>query len=158
MPTGWRPEDVAEKYPIPKIEDVYHFEKYNTSASGILTSFIIAKLLLLLVFISYLFANIANIGSPGMYVYGLFIFLYVYAFTEMMDKNKYAAIWETGMALLGTSIVIKTGDWFGVATSYYPIIPYLIIFILLASALFSFWISHIEKWGFTANSYQVVKN
>ena len=26
MPTGWRPADVAEKYPVFKINDVYHFE------------------------------------------------------------------------------------------------------------------------------------
>lgn len=157
MPTGWRPADVAEKYPISKIDDVYHFEKYNTSASGILTSFFIAKLLLLLLFISYLFAHIARIGSPGMYVYGLFIFLYVYALTEMMDKNKYAPLWETGMALLGISIFIKTGDWFGAATLLNPVIPFAIPFILAASALFSFWISHIENWGFTAGPYQVAK-
>jgi alkylglycerol monooxygenase len=30
MPTGWRPADVAEKYPVYKIEDVYNFEKYAT--------------------------------------------------------------------------------------------------------------------------------
>ncbi|HCX76814.1 MAG TPA: sterol desaturase, partial [Algoriphagus sp.] len=29
MPLGWRPKDVAEKYPVFKIEDVYHFQKYN---------------------------------------------------------------------------------------------------------------------------------
>ena len=29
MPLGWRPEDVAEKYPVNKISDVYNFEKYN---------------------------------------------------------------------------------------------------------------------------------
>jgi len=26
MPTGWRPADVAQKYPVFKIEDVYQFE------------------------------------------------------------------------------------------------------------------------------------
>jgi sterol desaturase/sphingolipid hydroxylase (fatty acid hydroxylase superfamily) len=29
MPLGWRPADVAAKYPVYKIEDVYHFEKYK---------------------------------------------------------------------------------------------------------------------------------
>ena len=36
MPTGWRPADVAEKYPVYKIEDVYHFEKYNPESSTLL--------------------------------------------------------------------------------------------------------------------------
>jgi hypothetical protein len=26
MPTGWRPEDVKDKFPLAKIEDVYHFK------------------------------------------------------------------------------------------------------------------------------------
>jgi hypothetical protein len=32
MPTGWRPDDVAEKYPVYKINDVYQFEKYNPAS------------------------------------------------------------------------------------------------------------------------------
>ncbi|MFT3910281.1 MAG: sterol desaturase family protein [Ferruginibacter sp.] len=32
-PTGWRPADVAEKYPVYKIENVYAFEKYDTGFS-----------------------------------------------------------------------------------------------------------------------------
>jgi len=33
MPTGWRPADVIDKYPVYKISDVYHFEKYNPKSS-----------------------------------------------------------------------------------------------------------------------------
>ena len=36
MPTGWRPADVTEKYPVYKIEDVYAFEKYNPASSPFL--------------------------------------------------------------------------------------------------------------------------
>lgn len=35
MPTGWRPEDVKEKYPITIIEDVYNFQKHTTQASRV---------------------------------------------------------------------------------------------------------------------------
>ena len=33
MPTGWRPKDVIEKYPVQIIDDVYNFKKYKTPAS-----------------------------------------------------------------------------------------------------------------------------
>ena len=36
MPTGWRPADVVAKYPVYKIEDVYHFEKHKSQESKIL--------------------------------------------------------------------------------------------------------------------------
>ena len=32
MPTGWRPKDVEESFPVDKIDDLYHFKKYNTEA------------------------------------------------------------------------------------------------------------------------------
>ena len=32
-PTGYRPADVMEKFPVYKIEDVYHFDKYAPRAS-----------------------------------------------------------------------------------------------------------------------------
>ncbi len=59
MPTGWRPEDVAEKFPVYKIEDVYNFEKYATQNSAALLTWSWVQLAGLLITISYLFANIA---------------------------------------------------------------------------------------------------
>ena len=33
MPTGWRPADVKEQYPVTIITDVYDFKKYQPTAS-----------------------------------------------------------------------------------------------------------------------------
>ncbi len=94
MPTGWRPKDVAEKFPVYKIEDVYSFQKYAPEYSNQLLIWSWIQLSILLISTSYLFANIAAIGSPGIFVYGLFIFLSVYSFTELMDRNRFAFLWE----------------------------------------------------------------
>jgi alkylglycerol monooxygenase len=140
MPTGWRPKDVAAKYPLYKIEDPYHFQKYDTPAGKELTIWIGIQFMVLIAFICYLFANIASIGTPGMFYYGAFIFLYVYAYTELMDGNKMAWLWEAGKAVLGIAIIFQTGDWFG-AGKLYSGIPYLLSFYFVAStgisALFS---------------------
>jgi hypothetical protein len=32
-PTGWRPENFEEKYPVTKITNVYDFEKYGVQHS-----------------------------------------------------------------------------------------------------------------------------
>lgn len=113
MPTGWRPEDVAEKYPVYKIEDVYHFEKYDPQPVKHMSIFIWFQLVMLLLLISYLFGNIASIGSPGIFYYGLFIFLTVYAFTELMDRNPFALFWECIKNAFGVYIILSTGNWFG---------------------------------------------
>lgn len=132
MPTGWRPADVAEKYPVFKIEDPYHFEKYETKAGTFFTSWVWIQLSLLLLFISYLFGNIASIGSPGMFYYGLFVYIFVYAFTELMDGNPNAWGWELIKLVLGMYFVTTTNGWFGLGTII-PIMPYIIGAYLLLS-------------------------
>jgi len=115
-PTGYRPADVAEKYPITKIEDVYDFEKYNTPTTPFLNIWCWFQLSVLLVVISYLFGKIAYINSLNpyyIYWYGAFVFLTVYALTELMDRNRYAIVWETIRCALGLWFIYEQQDWFG---------------------------------------------
>ena len=113
MPTGWRPADVAEKFPVFKIEDVYNFAKYDPVCSRRLQIWSWIQLFCILLFISFLFANIAAVGSPAMFVYGFFIFLQVYALTDLADRNFSALFWETGKNIMGIAIIYKYGSWFG---------------------------------------------
>ena len=114
MPTGWRPADVEEKYPVFKIDNVYSFEKYDTNNSTLLTVWTWVQLIVLLLLLSYFFGNIAQIGSPNMFIYGGIVFIYVYALTELMDGNKYAIFWEVLKAAIGIAVIFYIGDWFGI--------------------------------------------
>jgi alkylglycerol monooxygenase len=143
MPTGWRPADVAEKFPVYKIGDVYNFEKYAPGYSAALLTWSWIQLAGLLMTISYLFARIAAIGSPGIFLYGLFIFLTVYAYSELMDRNRYALVWELGKNILACAIIYKTGDWFG-ASRYFPAINYSVIAWCIVSTLVTAWFVFIE--------------
>lgn len=126
MPTGWRPGDVAGKYPVYKIEDPNHFEKYDPPASMFLQVWSWVQLSMLLLFISYLFGNIAYIGKPDIFLYGGFVFLMVYAFTELMDGNRFAVWWGLLFSLSGVAIIFYTGDWFGIA-AFFPYTKYLLL-------------------------------
>ncbi len=118
MPTGWRPADVNEKYPMNKITDVYHFDKYDPKASKELHIWCWTQLLFMLAIISYFFGNIANIGIPGIFYYGGFIFLGIYAITDLMDRNRSAIIWETAKNIFGFYLIYTHGDWFGSETLF----------------------------------------
>lgn len=143
MPTGWRPADVAEKFPVYKIEDVYNFEKYAPDYSNELLVWSWIQLIMLLLTTSYLFANIATIGSPAIFVYGLFIFLSVYSFTELMDRNKFALVWEVLKNVTGFAIIYKMGGWFLSSPDVtWMNIPILAWFIL--STLITSWFVFIE--------------
>lgn len=138
MPTGWRPADVAVPYPVYKIEDVYHFEKYSPASSRLLYAWSWMQIAVLLLLISWLFGNIAAIGSPAMFVYGAFVFMYVYAFTELMDRNKYAVICELMKSIFGISIIYYYGDWFG-AGKYFPWINGALIIYFIIAFLVTVW-------------------
>ena len=147
MPTGWRPADVAEKYPVYKIEDVYAFEKYETKTGPVFLTWTWLQITILLLFLSYFFAHIAEIKSPGIFVYGGFIFLFVYAFTELMDRNPNAWIWELLKATMGIGLIFYLGDWFG-SNKYFPYSNFIFIIYFLLSVAASFYFAFIESDNF----------
>jgi len=71
----------------------------------------------LLLFISYLFGNIAKLGNPNIYIYGGFVFVFVYAMTELMDGNTYAVVWELIKAALVS--VLSIGWGIGLAPAHF---------------------------------------
>ena len=138
MPTGWRPADVAEKYPVYKIQDVYDFEKYDTKSSRPFLVWVWVQMVILLLLLSYFFGHIALIGSPGVFVYGGFIFLFVYAFTELMDRNPNAWAWEIAKNLYGLGIIYYLGDWFSI-NQYYAYFNFIFIGYFLLSTVAAFY-------------------
>lgn len=142
-PTGWRPKGFNTKYPVQKIENLYSFEKYNTENSSTLNTWASIQMLSTLLLMSYFFGNIASIGIPNIYLYGLFIFVSIYSYTDLMDKNRFAWIFETIRLMFGLSLLYYLGDWFGIDT----LIPFgstLIGGYLLLSWLVSFYFTQIE--------------
>lgn len=144
MPLGWRPADVEKKFPVEKIEDVYHFEKYSPALSPSLLRWSIFQFLMLVFYVFYMFGNIASIGSPGIFIYGAFIFLTVYAYTELMDKNPKAWIWESLKSLAGLVIIFVYGDWFGL-NSLIQFGSLIVGTILVVSPIVVFWFCQSES-------------
>lgn len=113
MPTGWRPADVVERFPIQKITDVYHFEKYNSQLSRGLQAWVTTQTVIILLMGAHFFGSIGAIGSPGIFWYGFFIFISVYSLTELMDGHCFAWIYETFRLGLGFYFLVVQKDWFG---------------------------------------------
>ena len=140
MPLGWRPADVAQKYPVAKIQDVYHFEKYNPALTKGMLIWSFTQLMVLLLLLSYLFGNIAAIGMPGIFYFGGYIFLSVYAFTELMDRNPNAWAWDLLKAAYAFYFIASTGDWFELS-KLLPGAVYIFMGYLLVSVFLSVWFS-----------------
>ena len=134
MPLGWRPADVVEKYPVYKIEDVYHFEKYDTPAPKGMIVYLWIQLFCLLLIVSYLFGNVANIGLTNMMYYGLFIFAQVYALTEFMDRNPRALMYEIVKNIICVGGILYYGGWFGLQ-NYSTASSYILMGYFIASTV-----------------------
>ncbi|MCL6275222.1 sterol desaturase family protein [Muricauda sp. 2012CJ35-5] len=113
MPTGWRPADVKEKYPVEIIENVYNFKKYRPAASHALKGYAIFQLLSITLLMLFMFYNYADIGTDGLLWFGAFVFAGVYGYTTLMDKEGYAIWIEVVRSLAGLILIYLTGDWFG---------------------------------------------
>lgn len=133
-PTGWRPENFEEKYPVYKITNVYDFNKYGTQHSNKLMYWSLFQASITLLFISYLYSSIAIIGIPNMFLFGAFIFITVYSYTELMDTRKFSLLWESIRFLFGITLILYFGDWFGM-NQCFPFANYLIIAYLTLSLL-----------------------
>lgn len=132
-PTGWRPADVAEKYPVQKIGDVYHFEKYSPRVIYGIEVWAWVQITVLLLLLTYFFGNIATIGLPAIFYYGAFVFMMIYAYTELMDGNPLAGIYELLKNLFGAAIILFTGDWFGITAKYPWALPVIVAYLFVST-------------------------
>ena len=136
MPTGWRPDDVKEDFPVNVIKDVYTQNKYDTPASTGLKAWSWVQLLVTITLMLYLFNNIADVTLPEMLLYGLFLFASIFAYTSLMDGSKYAVLTESIKLICGLSLLYWQQGWYGleekVAFGSYVIAGYLIFSMIMA--------------------------
>jgi sterol desaturase/sphingolipid hydroxylase (fatty acid hydroxylase superfamily) len=116
-PTGWRPENFEEKYPVTKISNVYSFNKYGTQHSNILMYWSTIQMFVTLGLVSYLYLSIAQMELQNIFIYGTFIFISVYSYTELMDTNNYSLFWESVRFVFGIGIISYFGNWFNIDAS-----------------------------------------
>ncbi|MGB5171324.1 sterol desaturase family protein [Eudoraea sp.] len=147
MPTGWRPPDVSDKYPIKTIEDVYSFEKYQTKGSKSFKGYVIYQLISTLILTLFMFYHYGEMGYTGLLFVGTFIFLTIYGYTSLMDRAKSAFWIEITRSLVGLGFVYFYGDWLVLIThSFIPM--YLIVFYLITSIIGAIYFTFIENQKF----------
>ena len=112
MPTGWRPADVNEKYPISYTVHASDQVKYETPASKALHAWSWFQYILLTLFMLHMMVNISDITYTQLFLYGSFLFIMIYSYTSLMDKDP-NAIWMEGIkSIVGLAIIYMTGSWF----------------------------------------------
>jgi alkylglycerol monooxygenase len=112
MPTGWRPSDVIEKYPINLATDVYAVEKYSPYASPLLKAWSWFQLILCNFLVFYMLLHITDFGYVDLMMYVIFIAISIFAYTSLMDRDLIAIPAETIKLTLGFVLIYRLGSWF----------------------------------------------
>jgi alkylglycerol monooxygenase len=117
-PTGWRPADVAEKYPLSVIENVHNYEKYDPKLSLSIQWWSWFQYVFIFMMTMYLFNTITDVGTPWIFVYGAYLFLCIFSMTMLMDRSRYAWLVEAVKSAIGLGVILSTEDWFGLANHW----------------------------------------
>ncbi len=144
MPTGWRPSDVKEKYPITIIEDVYHFKRYKTVASIRLKAYVIFQMLFSVLLLLFMFYSYSVIGFDGLLLFGAFVFVGIYGYSSLMDRSRVAVFIEVARGLFGIGLIVYTGGWFGL-DSFLPFGKLLMVVYFMVTIISGIYFTYFEK-------------
>ncbi len=131
MPTGWRPQDVVERYPVEAIDDVYTYEKYDPQLPPFLKTWSWVQFVITFFSMMYMFNTLMAIGYSQALIYAGFIALSIFSYTTLMDRHRLAFVVEAVRAVVGVGIIAWQGDWFLLGT----VVPYANQLVLLYLAL-----------------------
>ena len=113
MPTGWRPADREAEAPVDFIKDPYKQVKYDATGSTGMHVWMWFQLILHIVLMLFMFNVIDEFSFTYILLYGLFMFLSIFAYTSLMDHSLISLPFEIGKFLLGLGLIYFVGDWFG---------------------------------------------
>jgi alkylglycerol monooxygenase len=116
MPTGWRPADMQEQYPVFTITQMGDLKKYDPAYSNWFRGFAVLHLSAIFLLLCFLFFRFGEISEREALLNGVFLMLAIFGFTGLLDKKSYGLI---SMIALSAGVVlfcIIRGDWFGINT------------------------------------------
>jgi alkylglycerol monooxygenase len=140
MPTGWRPSDVAEKYPWIFTEDPKNQIKYETALSRTALSrsekvWAWTQLVIHFGLVFHLLIAFAQFEYTQVISYGIFLMVSIMGYTVFMDKSRWAPYAEALKFGLGLALLWGYPTWFGLDL----MIPYassaIMAYLLLSLAL-----------------------
>ena len=100
-PTGYRPVDVALKFPRAKISSELPFEKYNPEVSFFKKVWALFQWLCISVLLLFLLSSYESFTSSQALLMGGLIMVCIFGFTSLMDGYTWSYYFEMGRNLLG---------------------------------------------------------
>lgn len=144
MPTGWRPKDVNQKYPIESIDSPQDYEKYYPKLSMNLQIWSWIQYFITFCFMMYFINNLHFLSLLEGFVFASFLFISIYSLTSLMDKNSIAWIYELIRSVIGILCIFIFGEWF-YSSTYFSVISNSLIIYFIFSSLISIYFLRTER-------------
>lgn len=113
MPTGWRPADMAEKYPWAYWKNAFEQVKYDSKPSKTLQTWSWVQLIVSFAMVFHVLVAFVSFQYVEVMLYATFMMLSIFAYTSLMDKSRLAIPAEILRLALGVGLIYWNGGWFG---------------------------------------------
>ncbi|MBW3467789.1 sterol desaturase family protein [Arthrospiribacter ruber] len=144
MPTGWRPSDVAERYPWAYWKNAFDQVKYDSKPSRQLLVWSWVQMIVAFGMVFHVLISFVNFQYLEVMLYAVFMMVSIFAYTSLMDKSKIAIPAEALRLTMGFGLFYWTGGWFGLDVLV-PGAGYAVLAFLLLSSLMTFWLIQKES-------------
>ena len=105
MPTGWRPNDVKERFKRDKIIDVYNQQKYKIEYRNVHIFYAIFHFIYINVALWLLLTGYDELENNLKIFYSIFILTTIFGFTSVMDSYKWASYIELLRLILSLILI-----------------------------------------------------
>jgi hypothetical protein len=105
MPTGWRPDDVKDKFKRDQITDIYNLKKYKIEYKKIHIFYAIFHFIYVNATLWFLLTGYDELGNNLKMYYSMFILTTIFGFTSIMDNYKWASYIEFSRLVLGIVLI-----------------------------------------------------
>ena len=106
MPTGWRPRDVAARFPRPIVENVFAQKKYAPVYSTKHKLIALFHFTGINVILGYFLSHFGDLTYESQVAFGILVITTVFGFTSLMDGYRWAAPFEMVRGLIGLSFLL----------------------------------------------------
>ena len=111
-PPGWRPTELAARYPKPDF--AMPVERFEPPLSRAMTIYVLTQFALLLAMVTQFLAIAADASAPTLLGYAAYLIAGLWLLGGLMESRRWA-LWLEGLRVTLTALLpLATGQWFGI--------------------------------------------
>lgn len=133
MPTGYRPKDVIDKYPINKIDDVHNFNKYSPPHNYFTKSWVLFHWLCTNILVFFFLAKFSKFDANQSLIFCGIIFISIFSYSAVMDGYKWAYKLDLFRNLIGLFLLLIPSQFEFYNTNLFYLLSFGIIYFTLGT-------------------------